>query len=101
MNIPKVIALRVWISQVRFGYLKDSLSDLHTVRGSVAKLLPVIKPTRERLRRRLLQVSTLTDSDDGATCARIIAASLWAMDRYQDVGLKASLEMADPQVYTR
>ncbi len=27
------------------GYAKDPLSDLRTVRGSVAKLFPVIKPT--------------------------------------------------------
>ena len=45
MKVPEVISLRVWIIQVRFGNPKDPLSDILAIRGSIAKLLPVIEPT--------------------------------------------------------
>ena len=45
IKVPEVISLRVWIRQVRLGYPKDPLLNIFAARGSVAKLLPVIKPT--------------------------------------------------------
>ena len=45
IKVPEVISLRVWIRQVRFGYPKNPLPDIRAARGSIAKLLPVIKPT--------------------------------------------------------
>ena len=44
IEVPEMITLRVWIRQVRFGYPKDPLFDVRASRGSIAKLLPVIKP---------------------------------------------------------
>lgn len=45
IKVPKVISLRVWIRQVGFGHSQNSFLDVGPVRGRIAKLLPVIKPT--------------------------------------------------------
>ncbi|HEX3251038.1 MAG TPA: hypothetical protein VHS05_16510 [Pyrinomonadaceae bacterium] len=38
-----MIALRVWIRQVRFGDSKDPLSDVTAAGSDIAKLFPVVK----------------------------------------------------------
>jgi len=45
IKVPEVIALLVRVRQARLGHPNDSLSDLSATLGSIAKPLPVIKPT--------------------------------------------------------
>lgn len=44
IKVPKVIALLVRVSQVRFGYSKNSLPDLCGIFGGITKRFPVIQP---------------------------------------------------------